>query len=198
MGVLWIGGVTNINTSPMARPKSMPQNYRAEPSDWSASALSIFSDMGLIRRCCITVVASDSNGERGMTFFEEGCEDVQGEVTLAAGQTYAITADYVGYDYANILIGAIRVGIGWVSDDTGITHAAEVAAAADRAVIFVGRTSDWDIEGSDMRGITLPGAQNRLIEAVAAANPNTVAVLQTGGPVEMPWLSKVRAVLQVW
>lgn len=135
---------------------------------------------------------------RGTTFFEEGCEEVHGQVTLCAGQTYAITADYVRHDYANILIGAIRIGIGKVSDDASITHAAKVAAAADRAVLFVGRTGDWDTEGSDLRDITLPGAQDRLIEAVAAANPNTIVVLQTGGPVEMPWLSKVRAVLQVW
>src|SRR5690606_13929221 len=51
---------------------------------------------------------------------------------------------------------------------------------------------------SDLPGIELPGRQNELAAAVAAANPNTVVVLQTGGPVEMPWINSVRAVLQAW
>jgi hypothetical protein len=51
---------------------------------------------------------------------------------------------------------------------------------------------------SDLRDIALPGRQDELVAAVAAANPRTVVVLQTGGPVEMPWLDAVSAVLQAW
>ena len=51
---------------------------------------------------------------------------------------------------------------------------------------------------SDLRDIALPGRQDELVAAVAAANPRTVVVLQTGGPVEMPWLDAVPAVLQAW
>ncbi|ACP24464.1 beta-glucosidase [Sinorhizobium fredii NGR234] len=135
---------------------------------------------------------------RGTTFFEEGCEEVVGEITLEAGRTYEIVAEYVRHDHVNLYIAAIRVGIGKVSAEAEISEAAAVAAKADRAVVFVGRTSDWDTEGSDLRDIALPGLQDRLVDAVIAANPNTVVVLQTGGPVEMPWLSKARAVLQCW
>ncbi len=71
-------------------------------------------------------------------------------------------------------------------------------AAADRAVVFVGRTGEWDTEGWDLPNITLPGRQDELVAAVLAANPNTVVVLQTGGPVEMPWIAEARAVMQAW
>ena len=46
--------------------------------------------------------------------------------------------------------------------------------------------------------MALPGDQDRLIGDVAAVNPNTIVVLNTGDPVAMPWLGKVRAVLQMW
>ena len=52
-------------------------------------------------------------------------------------------------------------------------------------------------EGHDIESLSLPGDQNQLIEAVAAANPRTVVVL-TGGPVAMPWLHQVAGVLEMW
>ena len=65
-------------------------------------------------------------------------------------------------------------------------------------MVFVGRSGEWDTEGSDLESIRLPGRQDELVRAVLAANPNTVVVLQTGGPVEMPWIDDARAVLQAW
>jgi beta-glucosidase len=53
-------------------------------------------------------------------------------------------------------------------------------------------------EGYDVHDLNLPGNQNALIEAVAAANPNTIVVLETGGPVLMPWLDKVPVVVEAW
>lgn len=73
-----------------------------------------------------------------------------------------------------------------------------MARDAEVALLFVGRNGEWDTEGSDLDSIVLPGRQNELIAAVAAANPRTVVVLQTGGPVEMPWLGEVAAVLEAW
>jgi beta-glucosidase len=57
---------------------------------------------------------------------------------------------------------------------------------------------DWESEGFDRPDMKLPGHLDRLISAVAEANPRTAVVLQSGTPVEMPWLSKVPAVLQAW
>ena len=57
---------------------------------------------------------------------------------------------------------------------------------------------EWRTEALDANGLALPGQQDALIEAVAAANPRTVVVLETGGPVTMPWLAGVPAVLAAW
>ena len=75
------------------------------------------------------------------------------------------------------------------------TSAASAAAAANVAVVFV---SDFESEGSDLSSIDLSSAQNSLISAVAAANPNTIVVLNTGSAVTMPWLSSVKGVLEAW
>ncbi len=74
-------------------------------------------------------------------------------------------------------------------------QAAELAKWADVAIVFA---TQWSTEGMDVPDLSLPNGQNELIRAVAAANPRTVVVLETGGPVEMPWLGKVAAVLEAW
>lgn len=136
--------------------------------------------------------------KKGATFFEEGCDEVVGEVSLEAGRAHEVVIEFCNKPSDNLAFSALRVGIGKPMGDAEIAEAARVAAAADRAVVFVGRSGEWDTEGWDLPGITLPGRQDDLVAAVLAANPNTVVVLQTGGPVEMPWLAQARAVLQAW
>ncbi len=135
---------------------------------------------------------------KGRTFFEEGCDEVVGDVTLIAGQAHQIMVEFCNKPADNLVFAGLRVGIGRPLGDEDIAHAARVAAAADRALVFVGRSGEWDTEGSDLESIALPGRQDELVAAVLAANPNTVVVLQTGGPVEMPWIADARAVLQAW
>jgi beta-glucosidase len=73
--------------------------------------------------------------------------------------------------------------------------AATKAASADITIVMVG---DMDSEGRDRPNLSLPDKQDDLISAVAAANPRAIVVLKTGGPVLMPWLGKVPAVLEAW
>jgi len=73
--------------------------------------------------------------------------------------------------------------------------AAAAAKAADVAIVFAWH---WQTEAQDAASIALPENQDALIEAVAAANRNAVVVLETGGPVLMPWIDRVGAVLQAW
>jgi beta-glucosidase len=73
--------------------------------------------------------------------------------------------------------------------------AAALAGNAEIAIVFV---TQWQTEGMDSGSMVLPEGQDRLIEAVAAANPNTIVVLETGNPVRMPWLARVRAVVEAW
>ncbi|SEG86203.1 beta-glucosidase [Actinacidiphila yanglinensis] len=75
------------------------------------------------------------------------------------------------------------------------SSAASLAASSSVAVVFA---SDFESEGSDLGGIDLPSSENSLISAVAAANPNTVVVLNTGSAVTMPWLNSVKGVLEAW
>lgn len=81
-----------------------------------------------------------------------------------------------------------------------LAEAVGLAATADLAVCFVGNTAQWETEGQDMAEMALPaeGSQDRLVAAVAKANPNTIVVVTTGVPVAMPWLDSVPAVLQAW
>lgn len=77
-------------------------------------------------------------------------------------------------------------------------YPAEAAAAAAQADVVVLFANQYMTEGYDVPDLSLPDGQDALIEAVAAANPNLVVVLQTGGPVAMPWKDKVRAVVEAW
>ncbi len=81
------------------------------------------------------------------------------------------------------------------NDGSSASSAATLAAASSVAVVFV---SNFETEGSDLSSIDLPSAENSLISAVSAANPNTIVVLNTGSAVTMPWLSSVKGVLEAW
>ena len=81
------------------------------------------------------------------------------------------------------------------SDGYSPADAAALAADADVAIVFA---TQWMSEGVDAPDLSLPQGQDAVIAAVAAANPRTVVVLETGGPVLMPWLENVAAVLEAW
>jgi beta-glucosidase len=80
-------------------------------------------------------------------------------------------------------------------DGRYITDAVEMAKQAEIAVVFA---TEWRTEGFDQPDLSLPNGQDELIAAVAEANPNTIVVLETGGPVKMPWLDKTAAVIEAW
>jgi beta-glucosidase len=84
-----------------------------------------------------------------------------------------------------------------VKYDPGTDPAAAAAAAkgADVAVVFAYM---WASEGMDLKSLTLPHDQDAVIAAVAAANPHTIVVLETGNPVTMPWVSAPAAILEAW
>jgi len=73
--------------------------------------------------------------------------------------------------------------------------AAKMARASEIAIVFVWQHTS---EGRDVPNLSLPANQDELVNEVAAANPHTIVVLETGGPVTMPWLEKVSAALEAW
>lgn len=84
-----------------------------------------------------------------------------------------------------------------VSFDNGFypSAAADAARKADVAIVFVYQPSG---EGEDVPSLALPMGQDALVEAVAAANPNTIVVVESGNPVTMPWADKVGAIVEAW
>jgi beta-glucosidase len=81
------------------------------------------------------------------------------------------------------------------NDGADPAAAAKLAASSDIAIVMVG---DIHTEGADRPNLSLPGNQDALVSAVAMANPRTVVVLKNGGPLVMPWIDRVRAVLEAW
>jgi beta-glucosidase len=77
-------------------------------------------------------------------------------------------------------------------------EAIEAARMAQVAVIFAGLPDSFESEGYDRKHMGLPACQNDLIEAVCKVQPNTVVVLHNGSPVDMPWVDKVRGILEVY
>lgn len=84
------------------------------------------------------------------------------------------------------------------TDPSLLQEAVETAKNCDVAVIFAGLPDSFESEGFDRTHIDMPECQNQLIEAVSAVQKNTVVVLHNGSPILMPWLPKVKAVLEMY
>jgi beta-glucosidase len=112
---------------------------------------------------------------------------------LRAGRGYPIQLDYVSGTLAfHLFRFGIRPPAGTIDD------AVRIARTADVAIVFVGVSTTSETEGADRRDMELFGAQNELVEAVAAANPQTVVVLNNGAPLRLPWIDRVGAVVEAW
>jgi beta-glucosidase len=117
---------------------------------------------------------------------------VQGTVQLIAGQSVPVEIDYSSRSG----LFSKEIHFGWQKpSESGIPDAVAAARKADVAVVFV---NDAQGEGMDRYSLSLPGDQNQLVDAVAQANRRTIVVLNTGGPVLMPWLRNVAGVLEAW
>jgi len=80
-----------------------------------------------------------------------------------------------------------------------IEAAVELARKSDVAILFLGTNLKVEAEGRDRKSLDLPGSQEQLLEAVYRANPKTVAVIMSGGPVSVKWASQsVPAILAAW
>jgi beta-glucosidase len=114
-------------------------------------------------------------------------------VHMVAGQAHALRVDW-----AKPTVQAM-IELAWTPPaDMSNVDLAEAVAAARRSDVAVVFAANKDTEATDRTTLRLPGYQDQLIEAVAAVNPRTVVVLNTGGPVLMPWLDKVAGVMEAW
>jgi beta-glucosidase len=133
----------------------------------------------------------------GGTYGGLGSDEVRIRHVLEAGE-HPVIIEFASQHDAVIPLSAVRFGFRQELPESSVRDAARLAAEADYAVVCIGTNGDWETEGVDRWGLALPGRQDELVREVARANPNTIVLLQTGGPVLMPWLHEVPAVVQAW
>ncbi len=147
----------------------------------------------------VTVINNWTTWTPGDTYFGFGSDEIRTTIFLAAG-SHPVTIEYKTqvHDNGIAAFSAVRMGYRAPQTSTAFRDAVNLAAASDYAVVCIGTSGEWETEGVDRPGLALPGNQDALVKAVAAVNPRTVVCLQTGGPVLMPWIDAVPAVLQGW
>ncbi|MEU9881119.1 glycoside hydrolase family 3 protein [Streptomyces phaeochromogenes] len=135
-----------------------------------------------------------------VTFF--GAPVEHATVDLTAGDTYEVSLRHVVSVPEHVPMKVVAFTLTHQEPerdpDELIAEAVEAARAADTAVVVVATTERVESEGFDRKDLRLPGHQDELVHAVAAANPNTVVVVNSGSPVELPWRDDVSAVLLSW
>ena len=127
-------------------------------------------------------------GKDGLMPTTDGLDNLRAAVDLTAG-THSVKVTVEG-DTSN---DPEQIRLAWMTpEQRKADHEAAIAAAkaAKTAVVFA-----WTRGRPDF---ALPGEQDKLIEEIAAVNPNTVVVLNVSQPIAMPWLDRVKAVLQMW
>ncbi|MFE4078729.1 beta-glucosidase [Paenarthrobacter sp. YIM B13468] len=121
------------------------------------------------------------------------------EVPVSAGVPMDIRVELDTAGRTGPLENALSVTLGTEPADTDsevlIIEAARAAREADVAVVVVGTNSRVESEGYDRTTLDLPGLQDRLVHAIAAANPRTIVIVNAGSPVVMPWRHEVAAIL---
>lgn len=118
-------------------------------------------------------------------------------VDLTAGrevEVVALRSLAPGSGVATILAAAPPAG----ATEAALAEAVAAARAADVAVVVVGTTEQSESEGHDRESLDLPEGQDALVRAVVRANPRTVVVVNAGGPVALPWHTRVPALLLAW
>jgi beta-glucosidase len=142
------------------------------------------------------LVLEDDGSERGKAFYGFGTPLRQAPVRLEPGRRHELV---IRYDRApRELMAGLKVVCSPPADAGAFDRAVEAARSSDVAVVVVGTNEEWESEGFDRTTLSLPGRQDELVAAVAAANPRTVVVVNAGAPVTMPWLDDVAAVLWAW
>lgn len=123
-------------------------------------------------------------------------------IAVQAGVPLDVRAEFEIGPADGALANALSVTFGVAPDDSDpdalIARAVEAARAAEVAVVVVGTNSKVESEGYDRSDLDLPGRQDELVRAVAAVNPRTVVIVNSGSPVLMPWRDDVAAVLLGW
>ncbi len=164
-----------------------------EPGEWTFG-LSTTASTRVLLDGEVLIDAWDER-ERGTSFFGFGSKETRATRTLDAGVDHALVIEFSG---GNGAVSGLELGAAPPTPDTALADAVAAAAAADVAIVVVGTGPTLDCEGQDRPSMALPGEQDALVAAVAAANPRTVVCVNAGSPVTMDWADAVPTILQCW
>jgi beta-glucosidase len=145
-----------------------------------------------------TVVIDAMSGvaTRGEAFFGMGSTDITAVLRLEAGRSHRFVLEC---DASNKQwVHGAQIGLAPVEHGDPIERAVDAARTSDVALVVVGTTDDWESEGHNRHALALPGRQEELIRRVAAVNPRTIVLVNSGAPVAMDWTDDVAAVAQIW
>ncbi|WP_419925480.1 glycoside hydrolase family 3 protein [Candidatus Poriferisocius sp.] len=205
----WSGPVVHANESASAElvffgepgPGVNPEAFSVRASGVLVAESTGEHTLGLVQlgRCRVqldgevVLDATEGDYDRGDDFFGMGSELISAPVQLTEGRETPIVIEYSSRD--SFMLCGVRVGLKSQVKRDLLAEAVEAAADADAAVVVVGTNADWETEGRDRDSFDLPGDQPELIRRVAAANPNTVVVVNTGGACNLDWADDVAGVL---
>ena len=142
------------------------------------------------------VVDNWTGQEPGDAFFGFGSAEKRASHRLEAGRRHDVAIEFANVDRP--MFGGLKAGCLAVPPADALERAVSRAAACDAAVVVVGLNDEWESEGHDRESLALPGRQAELVERVTAANPRTIVVVNTGAPVDLAWLERAPAALQLW
>ncbi|KAL0958191.1 hypothetical protein HGRIS_000354 [Hohenbuehelia grisea] len=154
------------------------------------------------------VIDNWTRQRRGDAFFGCGTKEEKGVYPLKANKKHEVVVVFCNVrgpadgDEDEALMDsnpAVQLGGAEVKDsDEMIQEAVDLAKNSDVVIAVVGLNADWETEGYDRTTLALPGRTDELVSKVAAANPNTVVVTQSGSAITMPWVDEVSTIVHAW
>ena len=144
-----------------------------------------------------TLVGEGTHRESEMLFMILPLNRRRASIRLEAGKSYPITIRFSQPgEHALRAFNIFNVCLREPAPDRAA--AIYAAGTSDAAIVFVGSGTTSETEGEDRASMRLSDEQNALVEAIADVNENTIVVVNTGGPIEMPWADRVPAIVQMW
>ena len=142
----------------------------------------------------VNLIDNWTSQEPGDAFFGMGSAPKRNKIKFQKDETYSLEIEYKWEGR----FPAVQIGMQAPDQFDLMDEATSLASESDAVILIVGTNSDWETEGNDRASLALPSNQDELIENICKVNKNTVVVLNTGSPCEMPWSENAEAILQCW